>query len=98
MQKRALIRRIELAFFSAGRWAATWEVVRIQQSGFCQFPASRKFPNDEWYIKMIHFLRNGRIQNKNDVKKKKNDFSVGDLMGWTPDQKRKSTEIHIFIQ
>ena len=25
-----------------------------------------------------------------------NDFSVGDLMGWTPDQKRKSTGIHIF--
>ena len=26
---------------------ATWEVVRIQQSGFCQFPASRKFPYGE---------------------------------------------------
>ena len=26
---------------------ATWEVVRIQQSGFCQSPASRKFPRDE---------------------------------------------------
>jgi len=26
----------------------------------------------------------------------KNDFSVGDLMGWTPDQKRKSTENSYF--
>ncbi len=43
---------------------ATWEVVRIQQSGFCEFPASRKFPCDELYIKMIHFSQNGRIRNK----------------------------------
>ena len=36
---------------------ATWEVVRIQQSGFCEFPASRKFSYDELYIKMIHFRK-----------------------------------------
>ncbi len=36
----------------------TWEVLRIQQSRFCEFPVSRMFPKKEWYI---FFLRNGRI-------------------------------------
>ena len=74
--------------------AATWEVVRIQQSGFCQFPASRKFPYDEWYIKLINFSQNGRIRNKKWFLKM--IFLVGDLMGWTPDRKRKSTENSCF--
>ena len=56
-QKRPLSRRWE------NRLLATWEVVRIQQSGFCEFPASRKFPYGEWLIKMIHFSQNGQIQN-----------------------------------
>ena len=43
---------------------ATWEVVRIQQSRFCQFPAFRNLPWDEWYIKCIHLLRRCRKRNK----------------------------------
>ena len=34
---------------------ATWEMHRIEQSGFCELTASRNFPYGEWYIKMIHF-------------------------------------------
>ena len=45
---------------------STWEVVRIQQSRFCEFPASKKFPNDDWYIKMIQETVEAEI--KNDVK------------------------------
>ena len=41
----------------------------IQQSEFFEFPASRKFPYDELYIKMIHFSQNGRIRNKKWCKK-----------------------------
>jgi len=73
---------------------ATWEVQRIQQNGFCEFPASRKLSYEELYFKMIYFSQNCRIRNKNDVK---NDFSVGDLMGWTPDQNRKEYGKFIFL-
>ena len=44
--------------------SATWEVVRIQQSRFCEFPAFRKLPWGEWYIKRIHFLRRCQKRNK----------------------------------
>ena len=36
---------------------------------------SRNVPNDEWYIKMIHFSQNDRIRNNNDMKKWKFFFS-----------------------
>jgi hypothetical protein len=42
-----LVLAISKISFGLRLWKATWEVVRIQQSGFCQFPASRKFPYDE---------------------------------------------------
>jgi len=38
-----------------------------------------------------------RSNPKSKMTFKKNDFSVGDLMGWTPDQRSKSTENSYFF-
>ena len=46
---------------------AVWEVVRIQQSRFCEFPAFKNFPWDEWDIKCIHFLRRCQKSDKKVV-------------------------------
>ena len=43
---------------------ANWEVGHTQKTSICDFPAFRKKRKGEWYIKMIHFSRNGRIKNK----------------------------------
>ena len=45
------------------------------------------YQNDPFFLKTVEF------EIKNDVK---NRFLVGDLMGWTPDRKRKSTENSCF--